>query len=72
MSTTPLIIIAIGIISYLLTCWALFDVANREFGTIGKKAAWGIVAFIPFAGWLIYLVLGRRKGKAQPVPPKTS
>jgi uncharacterized membrane protein YhaH (DUF805 family) len=62
-STTVIIIVGAGLVSYLLTCWALIDVAVKNFGTLGKKAVWGIVAFIPVFGWLVYLLWGRKKGK---------
>jgi hypothetical protein len=66
MSPITITIIAAGLLAWLLTCWALIDVAGRDFGGIEKKAAWGLVAFIPFVGWLIYLVIGRPKS----MPPK--
>ncbi|MDY6903992.1 MAG: PLDc N-terminal domain-containing protein [Thermodesulfobacteriota bacterium] len=62
MSTSVLIIIGMGVVSYLLTCWAILDVALKNFGTIEKKAIWGIIAFIPFIGWVIYFLAGRQKG----------
>lgn len=62
MNTAALIVIGIGVVSYLLTCWALIDVALKNFGAIEKKAIWGIIAFVPFIGWLIYFLLGRKKG----------
>ena len=55
--------IKIGFIFYVLTILAIIDIAYRDFGTIGKKALWGIIALIPFVGWLIYLLFGLRKGK---------
>ncbi|MCJ7539247.1 MAG: DUF805 domain-containing protein [Desulfobacterales bacterium] len=36
---------------------------RKDFGTIGKKALWGIIAMVPFVGWIIYLIFGFRKGK---------
>ncbi len=60
--TTVMMIIGGGLVSYLLTCWALFDVAVKDFGPVEKKAVWGVIAFIPFFGWLIYLLWGRKKG----------
>ena len=55
--------IKIGTIFLILTLLAVFDVARKDFGTIQKKAIWGLVAVVPFIGWLIYLVFGFRKGK---------
>ncbi|MGA8180223.1 MAG: PLDc N-terminal domain-containing protein [Desulfobacterales bacterium] len=52
-------------IFYLLTVLAIVDIVRKDFGTIGKKALWGLIAMIPFFGWLIYLIFGFRKGKKQ-------
>jgi hypothetical protein len=41
----------------------LIDVARKDFGGIEKKALWGFIAMIPFAGPAIYLLFGYRKGK---------
>jgi uncharacterized membrane protein YhaH (DUF805 family) len=69
-STTVIVltIIGTGILCYLMTCWALMDVAGRDFGDMGKKALWGAVAFIPFAGWMVYLLCGRKRGKRREEP----
>lgn len=48
---------------FLLTCWAMVHIATRDFGTIGKKAAWGFVAFIPFIGPIVYIFFGMKRGK---------
>ncbi len=59
-----LILILVILPFFLLTVWALLDVATKQFpGETGEKVAWWIVATIPFVGWLIYLVSGRRRGK---------
>jgi len=55
--------ITISFFFYALTILAIIDIIRKDFGTIGKKALWGIIALIPFIGWLIYLVFGFRKGK---------
>ncbi len=51
-----------GVTFLLLTWWAIFDIARKDFGGIEKKAAWGFVAMIPFLGPLLYLIIGFRKG----------
>jgi len=51
----------------LLTVLAIIDIIRKDFGTIGKKALWGLIAVVPFIGWLVYLIFGFRKGK-KPVP----
>jgi uncharacterized membrane protein YhaH (DUF805 family) len=50
---------------YLLTVLAIIDIIRKDFGTIGKKALWGMIAIVPFVGWLVYLIFGFRKGKKQ-------
>ena len=56
----------IGAVFFILTILAVVDDARKDFGTIGKKAIWGVVALFPFVGWLIYLVFGFRRGKKCP------
>ena len=57
------IIIAVGAFFYLLTCVAFIDIARKDFGSLGMKALWGVIAFIPFIGVVIYIMFGFRKGK---------
>jgi len=57
------IIIAVGALFYLLTCVAFIDIARKDFGSLGVKALWGVIAFIPFIGVVIYILFGFRKGK---------
>lgn len=56
-----------GITFFLLTCMSLLDVARKDFGGTEKKALWGFIAMIPFAGPVIYFLFGFRKGH----PPGT-
>lgn len=55
--------IVIGLLFFVLTSAAIIDIATKDFGSIGKKAAWGFTAMIPFIGCLIYFVFGYRRGK---------
>ena len=48
---------------FLATIWAIVDVAQKDFGTTGKKAQWWIISSIPFLGFIVYLLFGFRKGK---------
>jgi bacteriorhodopsin len=57
----------VGIVFVALTWLAIFDIARKEFGSLGKKAMWGVIALIPFIGCLIYFAIGFRKGR---VPKK--
>ncbi len=63
MSAATTFILKIGVLLFLLTCWALADVTQRDFGTTEKKAVWIFVASLPFIGFVIYLIFGVRKGK---------
>lgn len=56
-------IVLTGIGFYLITCWAIFDIARKDFGGIEKKAAWAFVALIPFLGPIIYIAAGYRRGR---------
>ena len=48
---------------FIGTVWAIVDAGQKDFGTIGKKAIWIMVAAVPFIGFIIYLIFGFRKGK---------
>jgi uncharacterized membrane protein YhaH (DUF805 family) len=64
-AATAIAWIKIGVVFYLLTVLAIIDIVRKDFGTIGKKALWGLIAMIPFFGWLVYLIFGFRKGKKE-------
>ena len=54
----------------LLTVWALVDISIKDFKTLKEKVIWYLVGLVPFIGWLIYLVLGFRRGtKTKGLPP---
>jgi hypothetical protein len=63
---TAITIVIVSIPFFMASIWAIVDVGQKDFGSIGKKAMWGIIASIPFIGFIIYLVFGFRKGKKQP------
>lgn len=65
---TVVVFISISIPFFLMTILAIVDVAMKDFGTIGKKALWGVIASIPFIGFIIYLIFGFRKGKKPKTP----
>ena len=50
---------------FLGTVWAVVDVAQKDFGSTGRKAVWWIVASVPFVGFIAYLIFGFRKGKKE-------
>ncbi len=45
------------------TIWAVVDVAQKDFGSPGAKAAWWGIASIPFVGFLASLFVGYRRGR---------
>jgi hypothetical protein len=55
-------VIGVGALFFLITCWAIIDIARKDFGGIEKKALWGFITLIPFLGPLIYIFIGYRKG----------
>jgi hypothetical protein len=56
-------VILLTIPFFFLTVWAIVDCLQKDFGTIGKKALWGIIAAVPFMGAPVYFIFGCRKGK---------
>ena len=61
--STIKIIIGICIPFVILTLWAIFDAAQRDFGAIEKKAIWILVAAVPFVGFIVYLIFGLKRGQ---------
>ena len=57
------IFLAVCVPFFFGTIWAIVDVAQKDFGTTGKKALWWIIASIPFIGFIVYFILGFRSGK---------
>lgn len=60
--------IVVGLFFFVLTSWAIIDIALKDFSSLPVKAAWGFTAFIPFIGWLIYLAFGYKRGKKREKP----
>lgn len=58
-----LVVVGISTPFILMTIWAVLNAAQKEFGSIEKKAAWMLVAAIPFIGFIIYVFFGLKKGK---------
>ena len=62
--STGMIIVLTGVAFFLMTCMAILDIARKDFGSMEMKALWVfIVALVPFIGVLVYLAIGRTKGK---------
>lgn len=60
---TVVVVLALVAPFFFGTIWATVNVAQKDFGTMGKKAMWLFIAAIPFVGFIIYLIFGMRKGK---------
>jgi hypothetical protein len=58
-----LIFLAVCIPFFIGTVWAVLDVAQKNFATFRTKALWWLVASVPFVGFIVYLLIGMRKGK---------
>lgn len=56
------VIAGVGAIFWGLTMLAIIDVVLKDFGSIKIKAIWGVVALIPFIGWILYFIFGAKKG----------
>jgi hypothetical protein len=62
--STSMIIVLTGVAFFLMTCVAILDIARKDYGSIELKAVWVfIVALVPFIGVLVYIFIGRTKGK---------
>jgi hypothetical protein len=59
---TVVVVLAIVAPFFFGTIWATVNAAQKDFGTLGKKALWLFIAAIPFIGFIIYLIFGMRKG----------
>ena len=65
---TAIAFIGISIPFFLMTIWAIVDVALKDFGAVKKKVLWGVIAAIPFIGFIVYLIFGFRKGEKSETP----
>ncbi len=57
------IILLLSIPFFMATTWAMVNAAQKEFSSVAVKITWILVAGIPFVGFVIYLLLGYRKGR---------
>ena len=50
-------ILLIFLLLFIPTLWAIVNIAYRDFGSIKKKALWGLfVVFVPPVGGIVYLL----------------
>ncbi len=68
MDTFTVVVVGTGVFFFLLTCFAILDIARKDFGTMAKKGLWGFIALTPFIGPIIYFAIGYKRGK-KPEPP---
>ncbi len=59
---TFVVVAGVGAIFWGLTMLAMIDIILKDFGSIKTKAIWGLMAIIPFIGWLLYFLVGAKKG----------
>lgn len=57
------VFLALCIPFFLLTVWAVVDVAQRSFDSPAQKVIWWVVASIPFVGFIPYFLIGIRQGR---------
>lgn len=62
MDQTVTFFLGVGAVFFLITCIAILDIAQKDFGSMEKKLLWGFISLIPFVGCLIYFLVGFRKG----------
>ncbi len=62
MDDIVLYVLIAAAVSFGLTMLALIDIIKKDFPSIKEKFLWHIVAVIPIVGWLIYYVVGAKKG----------
>lgn len=59
---TAVVILVLSVPFFAGTVWAIVNAARKEFSSVGEKALWVVIAAIPFIGFIIYLLLGFKKG----------
>ena len=62
MDSTFVVVAGLGLFFWGATMLAMFNVVMKDFGSVQKKALWGLVSLIPFVGWLIYFIFGAKQG----------
>ena len=65
---TLAVFLALCVPFFLMTVWAVVNAAEKDFGAIGTKVLWVVVASVPFVGFIFYFLLGARRGNK----PKTA
>ncbi len=54
----------IVLVCVIISLWGIWHAFYRQFPTVQEKLIWlALVVFVPFAGGLTYLIIGRKRGK---------
>lgn len=59
---TFIVVAGMGAVGWGLTMLAMVNIILKDFGSMQNKAIWGVVAMVPFVGWIIYFIFGAKKG----------
>ena len=57
-----MVVAGIALVFWVFTMLAIVNIVFKDFGSIQNKAIWGVVALIPFVGWIIYFTFGAKRG----------
>jgi len=50
-------LLLVFLLLFIPTLWAIVNIAQRDFGSVKKKAVWGLfVVFVPPLGGIVYLL----------------
>lgn len=50
-------LLLVFLLLFIPTVWAIVNIAHRDFGSVNKKALWGLfVVFVPPIGGIVYLL----------------
>jgi hypothetical protein len=50
-------LLLVFLLLFIPTVWAIVNIAHRDFGSVKKKALWGLfVVFVPPIGGIVYLL----------------
>jgi hypothetical protein len=59
-----LLLVALAVLLFAPTIWAIRDIAYRNFPSLKTKVVWFIlVTLLPPLGGLIYILIGRPRGR---------
>ncbi|MBF0302122.1 MAG: PLDc N-terminal domain-containing protein [Desulfamplus sp.] len=74
---TFIVVAGMALVFWGFTMLAIVNIILKDFGSMQNKAIWGLVALIPFVGWIIYFIFGAKRGvrkelkKSSKIAPKS-